>query len=116
MVEEIDVKISAHFIQFTKLILQQTETHAVECCWRGWIFKVTSSNKQPIVKQHVRKVKRSSNRSGWTGTLIVVSRQVSLVYVQVVICVQLPELTVDDIKMFIGEELCQLVNLFLLFQ
>lgn len=50
------------------------------------------------------------------GTLIVMSRQVSLVYVQVVICVQFPELTVDDIKMFIGEELCQLVNLFLFFQ
>lgn len=50
------------------------------------------------------------------GTLIIMSHQVSLVYVQVVICVQLPELTVDDIEMFIREELGQLVNLFLFFQ
>jgi len=49
MVEEIDVQISAHFIQFTKLILQQTETHAVKCCWRRWIFQVTSNEKQTIV-------------------------------------------------------------------
>ncbi len=50
------------------------------------------------------------------GTLIIMTHQVSLVYVQVVICVQLPELTVDDIEMFIREELCQLVDLFLFFQ
>lgn len=43
-------------------------------------------------------------------------RQVSLVDVEVVVCVQLPELTVDDIEMFIGEELCQLVHVLFLLQ
>lgn len=47
-------------------------------------------------------------------TLVVVSGQVSLVYVEVMVCVQLPELAVDDVEMFIGEELCQLVHVLLL--
>lgn len=52
----------------------------------------------------------------WGSTLVVVLRQVSLVDVEVVVCVQLPELTVDDVEMFIGEELCQLVHIFFLLQ
>lgn len=52
----------------------------------------------------------------WCSTLVVVLRQVSLVDVEVVVCVQLPELTVDDIEMFIGEELCQLVHILFLLQ
>lgn len=42
--------------------------------------------------------------------------QVLLVYVEVMVSVQLPELAVDNIEMFIREELCQLVHVFLLLQ
>lgn len=50
------------------------------------------------------------------STLVVVLRQVSLVDVEVVVGVQLPELAVDDIEMLIGEEFCQLVHIFFLLQ
>lgn len=49
-------------------------------------------------------------------TLVVVPCQVFLVNIEVVISVKLPELAVDDIKMFIGEVLRQLVHIFLLLQ
>lgn len=49
-------------------------------------------------------------------TLVIVSRQVLLVYVEVVVSVKLPELAVDNIEMFIREELCQLVHVFFLLQ
>ncbi len=49
-------------------------------------------------------------------TLVIVLCQVLLVYVEVVVSVQLPELAVDNIEMFIGEELCQLVHVLFLLQ
>lgn len=48
--------------------------------------------------------------------MVVVPCQVLLVDVEVVVGVQFPELTVDDIKMFIREEVCQLVDVVLLLQ
>lgn len=47
--------------------------------------------------------------------LIIVLGQISRVYVEVVVSVYLPELAVDDIKMFIGEVLCQLVDVLFIF-
>lgn len=49
------------------------------------------------------------------ATLIVVSCHVPLVYVQIMVSVQFPEFTVDDIEMLIGKVLSQLVNILLLF-
>jgi len=49
-------------------------------------------------------------------TLVAVLFQVLLVDVEVVVGVQLPELAVDDIEMFVGEELGQLVHVFFLLQ
>ena len=49
-------------------------------------------------------------------TLVVVLCQVLLVDVEVVVSVQLPELAVDDVEMFVGEELCQLVHVLFLLQ
>lgn len=49
-------------------------------------------------------------------TLVVVLFQVLLVYVEVVVGVQLPELAVDNVEMFIGEELGQLVHILFLLQ
>lgn len=47
-------------------------------------------------------------------TLVIVLYQVLLVYVEVMVCVQLPELAVDNVEMFIGEEICELVHVFFL--
>lgn len=47
-------------------------------------------------------------------TLVIVLCQVLLVYVEVMVCVQLPELAVDNVEMFIGEEICELVHVFFL--
>lgn len=47
-------------------------------------------------------------------TLVIVLCQVLLVNVEVMVCVQLPELAVDNVEMFIGEELCELVHVFFL--
>ena len=49
-------------------------------------------------------------------TLVIVLGQVFLVYVEVVVGVQLPELAVDNVEMFIREEVCQLVHVVLLLQ
>lgn len=49
-------------------------------------------------------------------TLVIVLCQVLLVYVEVMVSVQLPELAVDHIEMFIGEEFCQLVHVLFLLQ
>lgn len=49
------------------------------------------------------------------GTLIVVPCHVPLVYVQIMVSVQLPEFTVNNVEMLIGKVLSQLVNILLLF-
>lgn len=48
--------------------------------------------------------------------MVVVLRQVVLVDVEVVVAVQLPEFAVDDVEMFVGEEICELVHVLLLLQ
>lgn len=48
--------------------------------------------------------------------MVVVSRQVFGVNVEVVVGVQLPELAVDDIEVFVGEVVSDLVDVVLLFQ
>lgn len=49
-------------------------------------------------------------------TVVVVSRQVFGVDVEVVVCVKLPELAVDDVEVLIGEVVGDLVDVVLLLQ
>lgn len=49
-------------------------------------------------------------------TVVIVPCQVLGVDEKVVICVQLPEFTVNDVEMLVGEIVCDLVNVILLFQ
>lgn len=48
--------------------------------------------------------------------MVAVACQVLLVDEQVMVRVQLPELAVDDVEVFVGEVLSQLVHVFLLLQ
>lgn len=48
--------------------------------------------------------------------MIVVSRQIILVYVQVVVAVQFPELAIDDIKVLVAEESHDLVDVLLVLE
>lgn len=48
--------------------------------------------------------------------MIVISWQVFGIYVQVVVSVQLPEFAVDDVEVFIGEVVGDLVDVILFFQ
>ena len=48
--------------------------------------------------------------------MVVVSREVSLVDVEVVVFVEFPELAVDHIEMFVGEEIFDLVDVVLVLQ
>lgn len=48
--------------------------------------------------------------------MVIVSRQVFGVNVEVMVGVQLPELAVDDVEVFVGEVICDLVDIVLLFQ
>ena len=50
------------------------------------------------------------------NTVIVVPGQILLVDKEVVVLVQLPELAVNDVKMFVAEEIGDLVDVFFLFQ
>ena len=45
-----------------------------------------------------------------------VSREVLSVNNQIVVCIKLPELAIDDIKVFIGEEIGDLVDVWLILQ
>ena len=49
-------------------------------------------------------------------TMSFVSRKVLSINNQVMVCVQLPELAVDDVKVFIGEEVCDLVDVRLILE
>lgn len=49
-------------------------------------------------------------------TVVVVSRQVFGVNVEVVVGVQLPELAIDDVEVFVGEVVSDLVDVVLLLQ
>lgn len=48
--------------------------------------------------------------------MVVVSCQVLGINVEVMVSVQLPELAVDDIEVFVGEVVCDLVDVVLFFQ
>lgn len=48
--------------------------------------------------------------------MVVILRQVPVVYQQVVVRVQLPELAVDDIEMFVGKIVGDLIDVRLLLQ
>lgn len=48
--------------------------------------------------------------------MVIVSRQVLGVNVEVVVSVQLPELAVDDVEVFVGEVVGDLVDVVLFFQ
>lgn len=50
------------------------------------------------------------------NTVIVVPGQILFVDKEVVVLVQLPELAVNDVKMFVAEEIGDLVDVFFLFQ
>lgn len=65
-----------------------------------------------VLKKH----KYNSFPTAWTATLIIVSCHVPLVYVEIVVSVELPEFTVDNIEMLIREVLSQLVDILFLFQ
>lgn len=54
--------------------------------------------------------------SSFQVTMVVVSRQVFRVDVEVMVGVQLPELAVDDIEVFVGEVICDLIDVVLLLQ
>ena len=45
-----------------------------------------------------------------------VSREVLSVNDQIVVCIQLPELAVDDVKVLVGEEISDLVDVWLVLQ
>ena len=49
-------------------------------------------------------------------TMAFVSREVLSVNNQIMVCIQLPELAVDDIKVLIGEEIGDLIDVWLVLQ
>ena len=49
-------------------------------------------------------------------TMSFVSREVLSINNQIMVCVQLPELAVDDRKVFIGEEVCDLIDVRLILE
>lgn len=49
-------------------------------------------------------------------TLIVVSSQIFLVYVEVMVSVQFPEFAINDIEMLIRKIISDLIDVFFLFQ
>jgi hypothetical protein len=48
--------------------------------------------------------------------MIIVSGEILTTYIQVVVLIQLPELTIYHIEMLIRKEICDLVDVFFFFQ
>lgn len=49
-------------------------------------------------------------------TMAFVSREVLSINNQIMVCIQLPELAVDDVKVLIGEEISDLIDVWLVLQ
>ena len=75
-----------------------------------------STHKKGLLKLTPMPITITATQHFSPPTMAFVSREVLSINNQIVVCIQLPELAVDDVKVFVGEEIGDLVDVWLVLQ